>query len=128
MASSSEETADTPRSGCWEELDGLYRCVTPKHQFDAVYRHGEFDNCKQLAAAMWACMRGGEARRRAEAAAAGGDAGGAAAAAAAPRGHPVWPLKAAPRWEYGEAAAPEAPADAPAAAAARGRVFRRLTK
>lgn len=63
-------TADAPpqKSGCWEELDALYACATPKHQFEAIYRIGEFDDCRKLSAAMWACMRGGEARRRAEAA------------------------------------------------------------
>ena len=93
----------------------MYRCVTPGHQFESIYRHGEFDNCRSLGAAMWACMRGGEARRLAdEAAAAAPD-----AAPAGPAAHPVWPLKATPRWEY------EAEAEAPPRA--RG-IFRKLTK
>ena len=74
----SDDAAATPppkqqegRTSCWLELDALYSCATPKHQFEVVYRVGTFDDCQQRAADMWACMRGGAARRRAEAAAAG---------------------------------------------------------
>ena len=120
-------TADAPpqKSGCWEELDALYACATPKHQFEAIYRIGEFDDCRKLSAAMWACMRGGEARRRAEAAAAGGD------EVSAPTAPPVWELKATPRWEYdgGAAGAPAAasPADAAPESPRRRGLFRWLT-
>ena len=66
----SDDAATTPpkqqeeRTSCWLELDALYSCATPKHQFEVVYRDGTFDDCQQRAADMWACMRGGAARRR----------------------------------------------------------------
>ena len=85
-----EEDANAPSRGCWVELDRLYMCATPKHQFEAIYRLGKFDNCRKLTADMWACMRGGAARRRAEAAAAG-----EAVEKEAPH---VWELKARPAW------------------------------
>ena len=67
---SDDAAATTPpkpqeeRTSCWLELDALYSCATPKHQFEVVYRDGTFDDCQQRAADMWACMRGGAARRR----------------------------------------------------------------
>ena len=93
-----DDAAETPpppkqqdeRTSCWLELDALYSCATPKHQFEVVYRDGTFDDCQQRAADMWACMRGGAARRRAEAAAAG-----EAIEKEAPH---VWELKERPAW------------------------------
>ena len=64
----SDDAATTPpkqqeeRTSCWLELDALYSCATPRHQFEVVYRDGTFDDCQQRAADMWACMRGGAAR------------------------------------------------------------------
>ena len=96
MSTTPDDAATTPpkqqeeRTSCWLELDALYSCATPKHQFEVVYRDGTFDDCQQRAADMWACMRGGAARRRAEAAAAG-----EAVEKDAPH---VWELKARPAW------------------------------
>ena len=97
MSTTPDDAAATPpppkqdeRTSCWLELDALYSCATPKHQFEVVYRDGTFDDCQQRAADMWACMRGGAARRRAEAAAAG-----EALEKEAPH---VWELKARPAW------------------------------
>ena len=93
---SDDAAATTPpkpqeeRTSCWLELDALYSCATPKHQFEVVYRDGTFDDCQPRAADMWACMRGGAARRRAEAAAAG-----EAIEKDAPH---VWELKERPSW------------------------------
>ena len=106
----SDDAAATPppkpqeeRTSCWLELDALYSCATPKHQFEVVYRDGTFDDCQQRAADMWACMRGGAARRRAEAAAAG-----EALEKEAPH---VWELKERPAWtdEGQTVATPTAP-------------------
>ena len=126
-----EEDANAPSRGCWVELDRLYMCATPKHQFEAIYRLGEFDNCRKLTADMWACMRGGEARRRAEAEASGAAAASAANAAAAEP--PVWELKARPSWEYVAPGTPETAVASPAADAESGEprrrgLFRWLTK
>ena len=91
------------RTSCWLELDALYSCATPKHQFEVVYRDGTFDDCQQRAADMWACMRGGAARRRAEAAAAG-----EAIEKEAPH---VWELKERPSWtDEGQTVATPSPA------------------
>ena len=96
MSTTPDDAAATPppqqeeRTNCWLELDALYSCATPKHQFEVVYRDGTFDDCQQRAADMWACMRGGAARRRAEAAAAG-----EALEKEAPH---VWELKERPAW------------------------------
>eukprot|EP00629_Pelagomonadales_sp_RCC1024_P005677 CAMPEP_0119267266 /NCGR_PEP_ID=MMETSP1329-20130426/5480_1 /TAXON_ID=114041 /ORGANISM="Genus nov. species nov., Strain RCC1024" /LENGTH=93 /DNA_ID=CAMNT_0007267183 /DNA_START=363 /DNA_END=640 /DNA_ORIENTATION=- len=83
-----EPTEPPPRSGCWAELDTLYTCATPRHQFTQIYRLGQFDDCGRAASAMWACMRGGEARRKFDAEAP------AAEAPATP-----WELKETPCWE-----------------------------
>ena len=106
----SDDAAATPppkpqeeRTSCWLELDALYSCATPKHQFEVVYRDGTFDDCQQRAADMWACMRGGAARRRAEAAAAG-----EAIEKEAPH---VWELKERPSWtDEGQTVATPSPA------------------
>lgn len=124
-----ESNSTTPRTSCWVELDKLYMCATPKHQFESIYRTGEFDNCRKLTADMWACMRGGEARRKAEAEA-------ASAASEAPdvgTEAPIWQLKAVPRWEYGDGVGAEA-VSAPSTtqetseAPRRRGLFRSLTK
>lgn len=103
-----EPAADTPpplqneRTSCWLELDAVYSCATPKHQFEVLYRDATFDDCQQRAADMWACMRGGAARRRAEAAAAG-----EAPEKDAPH---VWEFKAKPSWtDEGQTVAAPAP-------------------
>ena len=112
MSTTPDDAAATPppkpqeeRTSCWLELDALYSCATPKHQFEVVYRDGTFDDCQQRAADMWACMRGGAARRRAEAAAAG-----EAVEKEAPH---VWELKARPAWTDDGQTVVAAPAPAP---------------
>ena len=69
-----DDAAETPpppkqqdeRTSCWLELDALYSCATPKHQFEVVYRFGTFADCQQRAADMWphARRRGAAAERR----------------------------------------------------------------
>ena len=36
------------RTSCWLELDALYSCATPKHQFEVVYRDGTFDDWEHI--------------------------------------------------------------------------------
>lgn len=89
MASSSEDEVQKPSRWCGRELDEVFFCVTPRHQFDALYRDGDLDDCRGLAANLWSCLRGryeGVERR----------------SATAEEAH-VWTLKARPRWECREA-------------------------
>ena len=74
---SDDAAATTPpkqqeeRTSCWLELDALYSCATPKHQFEVVYRDGTFDDCQQRARG----HVGLHARRRGAAAGRGGGRG-----------------------------------------------------
>ncbi|KAJ8608264.1 hypothetical protein CTAYLR_007292 [Chrysophaeum taylorii] len=78
---------------CHREVDELFYCATPRHQWDAMYYEGTLDDCRGLGVKLWECLRGKYA----------GTAAAEVGSACSEAGEHIWTLKQRPRWEYGDA-------------------------
>lgn len=91
MAQGDEATSADQRKwfACSRELDKVFFCATPRHQFEVVYRDGEFDDCKDLAVKLWDCLKGQQ------------EGVNRPVAIVQAEDH-VWTFKERPRWECGD--------------------------
>ncbi|KAJ1458977.1 hypothetical protein M885DRAFT_512082 [Pelagophyceae sp. CCMP2097] len=101
-ASKDQDGNDKHSFLCLNELDAVYYCTSPFHQFEILYKDGIFDNCQGLAYKLLQCSRGLELVKTPP-------------SVSSPTAS-IWQFKTRPRFEYGDADAPP-PAPEPAAAA-----------